>query len=583
MTFGLPNPVRPLVLLAAALLGGCGGGGNAPPAAVNLNFSGMEETPVDGALQGSDPEAQAITYRVVKPPAHGSLTVDAASGHFSYLANVDYFGADSFTYAVYDGTNYSVPASVTLSIANVNDAPVLGAIPDLQNSAETHDLVYSLPASDVDGDPLTISVTSDNPTVATVTSSDADRSISLSPGSIGDAQIHVIVSDGQLTTERTFRFSVGDVTKSRAIATDASAGDAITLVNTSSSTVSLTLTHNNFPMFQSDAEVIAYVRAMSPQYPNEPFEQKLWRFVRDNTYHSAPLGNDLWLYDTWVTLNSLGWGLCDDDAVVYARLGLAAGYDVRIWQLEGHVVPEIKIGDRWEMWDPDLAVYYFDRQSQVTGAEALMTDTTLITSPVDPIFADSSSDFVYSSSVAFIYGTTGDNKIANPTVLVPRVSQTHVLELPAGARFTYPGRWTAEVVGVNGTVPYPIPYYLQGMLTTPPGWTGSLAMPWMVWDIRGTGRVAIAGVEYEIGSQELSTQLHRLSAQIPSVEILAADSELQFVLFVNAMRYQLQTLNSVSLRGKDVWAVAIGTENLAVGDRPDPDGPVIYRTPTSIF
>jgi hypothetical protein len=555
------------VLLAAAMLGGCGADSNAPPTAINLSFSGMEETPVDGALQGNDPEAQPITYRVTKPPAHGSATVDAATGQFTYVANVDYFGADSFTYTAFDGTNYSPPASVRLSIANVNDAPVLGSIPDLNNSAETHDLNYLLPVTDVDGDPLAITVHSDSATVATVTASEGDRSLVLSPGSRGRAQIHVMVSDGQLSAERTFNFSVGDVTKSRSIAMDSLAGDAVTLFNTSSAPVTLTLKHNAFPMFQSDAEIVDFVRAMSPRYTDEPFERKLWRFVRDSVYHHVPLNNDNWLYDPWVMINSLGWGFCGHTAATYVRLSRAAGYEARIWGLTGHVIPEIKIAGRWEMFDPDLAVYYLNAQRQIAGAEELMADPTLISNPVDPIFANTSYDFPYSGVVTAIYATTADNFNADDLFLATSPSQYQAVELPAGARLVYPGRWTESVIGVDGTIPYNVPYYLQAALTIPANFSGELPMPWMIWEIRGAGRVRVAGAEYDVGSQQLIDVLHQPGAQISTVEVVSATSELEFIFFINAMTYGLEVLNDVSITGKDVWAVAMGTETLSEPER----------------
>ena len=76
--------------------------------------------PLTGAV---DIDGDSLTAQVVAGPQHGSLTVNA-NGSFRYQGNKDYFGADSFTYRVSDGSANSDLATVRLNIAAVNDAPV---------------------------------------------------------------------------------------------------------------------------------------------------------------------------------------------------------------------------------------------------------------------------------------------------------------------------------------------------------------------------------------------------------------------------------------------------------------------------
>src|SRR5260370_24651608 len=56
----------------------------------------------------------------------GSLTLNA-NGSFTYTPVSNYFGADSFTYRANDGLSNSGIATVTLTITNVNRAPVATA------------------------------------------------------------------------------------------------------------------------------------------------------------------------------------------------------------------------------------------------------------------------------------------------------------------------------------------------------------------------------------------------------------------------------------------------------------------------
>ena len=72
-------------------------------------------------LAGSDADNDTLTFALASNPTHGSVAIN---GHTAvYRAFADYNGADSFTFTVNDGSLTSVPATVSLSIAAVNDPP----------------------------------------------------------------------------------------------------------------------------------------------------------------------------------------------------------------------------------------------------------------------------------------------------------------------------------------------------------------------------------------------------------------------------------------------------------------------------
>lgn len=56
-------------------------------------------------------------------PLSGSLTLQS-NGSFSYVPNANINGSDSFTFRVYDGSVYSLPATASITITSVDDAPV---------------------------------------------------------------------------------------------------------------------------------------------------------------------------------------------------------------------------------------------------------------------------------------------------------------------------------------------------------------------------------------------------------------------------------------------------------------------------
>ena len=98
---------------------------NEAPEAVRDDATTVEDESVaiNVLANDSDPEGDDLTVSVRSRPRNGSATVDATTNEITYTPNANYYGADSFTYRVYDGALYSADATVTLTITSVNDAP----------------------------------------------------------------------------------------------------------------------------------------------------------------------------------------------------------------------------------------------------------------------------------------------------------------------------------------------------------------------------------------------------------------------------------------------------------------------------
>jgi len=132
---------------------------NAAPVADNQNANTDEDASVSITLTATDTDGGALTYEVVSYPSHGSLTGSAPD--LLYSPDGDYSGPDSFTYKAYDGQAYSNTATVTITVAPVNDAPV--AVNDAYETDQGQQLSEPAPGvlsndSDVDDITLTASV-----------------------------------------------------------------------------------------------------------------------------------------------------------------------------------------------------------------------------------------------------------------------------------------------------------------------------------------------------------------------------------------------------------------------------------------
>jgi len=98
---------------------------NQPPTANAQQVTLAEDTSLQLTLTGSDPEGAAVSFSVAASPAHGSLSGTGATR--LYTPAPDYYGPDSFKFVANDGVSSSLPATVAITVTEVNDAPVLGA------------------------------------------------------------------------------------------------------------------------------------------------------------------------------------------------------------------------------------------------------------------------------------------------------------------------------------------------------------------------------------------------------------------------------------------------------------------------
>lgn len=115
---------------------------------ININ----EDTAAAITLAGSDVDTDdsLLTFSIADQPANGTLLGSGAN--ISYTPNANFNGSDSFTFIANDGNSDSAPATVSISVAEQNDAPIISGNPDrLIAINQTYSFIPTV--IDIDGKP----------------------------------------------------------------------------------------------------------------------------------------------------------------------------------------------------------------------------------------------------------------------------------------------------------------------------------------------------------------------------------------------------------------------------------------------
>ena len=141
--------------------------GNTRPVANSQSINATEDSPQAITLTASDAENNSLTYNIQTQPAHGTLSGNGVN--FIYTPAPDYSGADSFTFIANDKYLASTPATISINVAAVNDAPT-NNVPGAQSVTSGNPLFFStansnlISIADVDAgaNPLQVTLTATN-------------------------------------------------------------------------------------------------------------------------------------------------------------------------------------------------------------------------------------------------------------------------------------------------------------------------------------------------------------------------------------------------------------------------------------
>ncbi len=116
---------------------------NRPPRAPDLSRSVWFEHPLDLQLEAADPDEDPLTWQLLDPPRHGTLSdFDPATGRVRYTPEPGYSGPDAFTFVVADG--YGASATGTMNLEVQPPSVDLTVLAVLEPPRPRHDLPFTL-------------------------------------------------------------------------------------------------------------------------------------------------------------------------------------------------------------------------------------------------------------------------------------------------------------------------------------------------------------------------------------------------------------------------------------------------------
>jgi hypothetical protein len=166
----------------------------AAPVAEAASVSTDEDSALAITLVATDADSAALTYSIVTTPAHGALSGTAPN--VTYTPDVNWNGADHFTFKANDGSQDSNTATVTITVNPVNDAPL--AVDQSVATPRNTPLAITLTATDVENASLTYTVVT-VPTHGSLSGTAPNLTYTPDQDYAGDDFIYFSANDGQQT------------------------------------------------------------------------------------------------------------------------------------------------------------------------------------------------------------------------------------------------------------------------------------------------------------------------------------------------------------------------------------------------
>ncbi|MEW5741839.1 MAG: Ig-like domain-containing protein [Myxococcota bacterium] len=174
------------------------------PVATAQNVMVDEDMSLAITLAGTDADGDALSFRVVTQPMNGALSGTPPT--VTFTPTPDFNGLATFTFVAHDGILDSAPATVTVGVRPVNDAPT--ATPGVATVVQGVSMGLTLRGVDIDGDGLSFAVQT-QPGHGTVSVSGSTATYTSEAGYTGADSFTFVANDGTVdSAPATFTLTV---------------------------------------------------------------------------------------------------------------------------------------------------------------------------------------------------------------------------------------------------------------------------------------------------------------------------------------------------------------------------------------
>ncbi len=186
---------------------------NNAPVATGAEISTEEDKAVSGSLSATDVDGDPLNFMLAGNATNGSVALNN-NGTFTYTPKANWFGTDSFSFRAFDGWEFSAPATVTITVSPVEDAPT--ATDDSATTEAGQSVIVDVLANDFDAEGDAISLTSFTQPANGTVASGANGALTYTPnagwagvdtftytiedagGTTGSANVTIMVSPPEL-------------------------------------------------------------------------------------------------------------------------------------------------------------------------------------------------------------------------------------------------------------------------------------------------------------------------------------------------------------------------------------------------
>jgi hypothetical protein len=278
--------------------------------------------------------------------------------------------------------------------------------------------------------------------------------------------------------------------------------------------------------------------------------EQTWRFVLDFSQHKNRVTKNNWHNNPLLLMNSSGGSQCGFRSATMVNILNFMGENARAWCVQGHVICEVLVEGKWQVYDPDLGVIYFNKNGAICSFEDLCTNPDLITSPYKIISISSICDSLTATSpeLAQLYASREDNTLFRTDF--PQKDKCEIIqfELPPNAKLSFP------LFNENGNEKFAL-----ACLEIPPKWNGNIHIPLILYDLKGTASVFFAHRQINGGKKQIQEIVSSCTNFEYLIEIKNNNEGIKLYYLINPLIYFLEENNNIMLIGKNIGNIMLST------------------------